>query len=930
MAETVIKKLVSRYTAEVDKGSFSSVTSSLSGVTLALNVVGQNVDKFKSKFTGFMGGAVRAFDEFSQEFQNLKTLVGLGTEEFDKMGNAITRIALLTGKADTELARAAFFITSNGIRGAKALELLEGSAKASRAGLGEVKDIANLAGSAMNTYGADVLSATNALDIMFNAVKQGNLDAATLAPALPMVLSQAESVGISFGHVAGSVAALSKSGLSASLATTQLRSFLTAISAGGSKAQKILKQLHDEGKDIPATFGELKKALQQDFHGTIVRIKQATGDDQGLLKGLLGRSEASQFVEGLTGAQADASSQVIASVVGESAGAVEDGFGKIKRGLADLKNTFNIFQGELGKIWSKALAPIIEGAIKLTTWLTKQPKLMGGLSIALGVLTGGLVAASVAIGALVTLFGIMAAVGPMKAALATIAAGLGKVKIAAMLTFRSITTGARLAWGATGIGLAVIAISLIVEHWDFLWRKMKEFFFWARDKAVGWMKPYEDEIKRFVGGVQTVWSYIRYFFSQITSNFFETVADTVTGYVMTYIDAIRTLGETAWGVLKLAFTGRGGEISSYLMQELGDFGDRFQARIGQRYESWMSYADWMGARQARKDAKGQAADSKDPNSETATGLGTGGVAAPVADETDIAQRIYERRRRARFGLDYEKRSRSGMSDDGEGAGAYRDWQRAQEANEADALALGQQRFALDASATGRALGGIRPGLGGVLDALLGGKDSLGKTMAQRLVQGFAKTRDGFNSLLGKIGLSALPGGQILAALGITPEKIFGGLFKGLKSLFGKRKRTMHNSGRDLIGAFRAGLDKGMKDFEPIKMLDSMFYELRRRLPSSDAEIGHLSDLTASGEAFATTLAAGIQRGLPELERMVGQISPTLALPTALPSAPVTNIGGHTVNVQVDISGVDGTAEGLEDAIRDTLSVEMRRLVHEAL
>jgi hypothetical protein len=62
-----------------------------------------------------------------------------------------------------EAAEALFFITSAGLRGADAVDVLEASLKGSAIGLGSVEDIANAATAAMNTYGSAALSGTEAV-----------------------------------------------------------------------------------------------------------------------------------------------------------------------------------------------------------------------------------------------------------------------------------------------------------------------------------------------------------------------------------------------------------------------------------------------------------------------------------------------------------------------------------------------------------------------------------------------------------------------------------------------------------------------------------------------------------------------------------------------------------------------------------------------
>jgi TP901 family phage tail tape measure protein len=116
-----------------------------------------------------------AFD-FDKSMTQIKALVGVAGDEVDAMGQRAKQMALDTGKSATEAGDALFYITSAGLRGEEAMQVLEASLKAAAVGLGETKTIADLATSAMNAYGRDSLSASQATDILTAAVREGKLE----------------------------------------------------------------------------------------------------------------------------------------------------------------------------------------------------------------------------------------------------------------------------------------------------------------------------------------------------------------------------------------------------------------------------------------------------------------------------------------------------------------------------------------------------------------------------------------------------------------------------------------------------------------------------------------------------------------------------------------------------------------------------------
>jgi hypothetical protein len=84
----------------------------------------------------------------------------LAADKVSEMGEAAKKMAVDTGKSSREAAEALFFITSAGLRGKEAMDVLEMSLKAAAVGLGETKTIADLSTSAMNAYGSESLSAS--------------------------------------------------------------------------------------------------------------------------------------------------------------------------------------------------------------------------------------------------------------------------------------------------------------------------------------------------------------------------------------------------------------------------------------------------------------------------------------------------------------------------------------------------------------------------------------------------------------------------------------------------------------------------------------------------------------------------------------------------------------------------------------------------
>ena len=213
-------------------------------LTKALNTASGKLQAFGSKVTSLGknlstkvtlplalagGAALKMASDFDKSMTQIKTLVGIASDEVDKMGVAAIKMAKDTGISAKDAADALFFITSAGIRGSDALDVLEQSLKASAVGLGETKVVADLATSALNAYGIENLSAAQATDVLTASIREGKLEADSLSQSMGSVLPIASQLGVKFSEVGATFAAMSRTGTDAAMAATQIRGVLFAL-----------------------------------------------------------------------------------------------------------------------------------------------------------------------------------------------------------------------------------------------------------------------------------------------------------------------------------------------------------------------------------------------------------------------------------------------------------------------------------------------------------------------------------------------------------------------------------------------------------------------------------------------------------------------------------------------------------------------------
>ena len=106
---------------------------------------------------------------------------------------------------------------------------MEVASKAAIGGVSTVETAVDGLSTAMNTYGQENLSAKDAADAMFTAVKLGKTNFEQLSTSMSTVLPVAKAMGVDFDQVMAAVATLTKQGVPTAQAMTQIRSAMQAL-----------------------------------------------------------------------------------------------------------------------------------------------------------------------------------------------------------------------------------------------------------------------------------------------------------------------------------------------------------------------------------------------------------------------------------------------------------------------------------------------------------------------------------------------------------------------------------------------------------------------------------------------------------------------------------------------------------------------------
>jgi len=196
-----------------------------------------------------------AAKDFEFEMQKIVGLTGVAQGEVDKWSKQLLKMGPSLAKGPQELAEALYFVSSSGIQGAEALDVVRISAKAATAGLGKTQDVADVLTSSLNAYAGTGLNATKATDIMIAAVRVGKIEADQFASAVGQVIPIASAMGVELDQVAGGMAAISLTGSTASQAATYLKGIFNSLWKESEKGKKSLSSMNSSYSELRQILG---------------------------------------------------------------------------------------------------------------------------------------------------------------------------------------------------------------------------------------------------------------------------------------------------------------------------------------------------------------------------------------------------------------------------------------------------------------------------------------------------------------------------------------------------------------------------------------------------------------------------------------------------------------------------------------------------
>ena len=353
------------------------LSTALGGISSAARSAGIQLAMMGGIGVAAFGKATAVFNEYEETLARTVGLTSLTKEEIDKVKDSLEALAPVVGIGPNALADAFYFAVSATGDTDKALRILDSSARASAAGLGEVAVVVDGVSSAVNAYGEDVLSASAATDIFIAAVKEGKMPPEAFAGSLGKVLPIASAMGLSFEEVAANMAIMTRVGMEASTAGTSLKAVLTQLLKPSSEAEELLGA-------VGMSFEDLRRGIKEDGLLAVLQdLIDLTGGEVDQLAILFPNVRALTDVLGSAVAQGDAYADVLERT-NNASGLTADAFAVMEEtsgfALKQLKANMEILAITIGSVVAPVLGKFVANTIipfvtALKAWMDENPRL---------------------------------------------------------------------------------------------------------------------------------------------------------------------------------------------------------------------------------------------------------------------------------------------------------------------------------------------------------------------------------------------------------------------------------------------------------------------------------------------------------------------------------------------------------------------------
>lgn len=264
----------------------ASMAEARGEVTSFNNTASSNLDNVskvgKAALLGVAGGAiavglesVKMGAEFQKDTNLLVTAAGEVPANLGMIRKGIEDIATQTGTSLPQLTEGMYQVEKAGFRGAGGLDILRASAQGAAEEGADLGTVTNAMTSVMAAYGLKASDSVQVMNALKTAAGSTKDTMQNFAGSLSAVLPVASAAHLNFSQVAGAIAGMTRTGMSAQQASQDLANTINQLTGGSAAADKEMQQFGISSVDIKEKLG------QRGLQGTLQYLVNTIGQQMG-------------------------------------------------------------------------------------------------------------------------------------------------------------------------------------------------------------------------------------------------------------------------------------------------------------------------------------------------------------------------------------------------------------------------------------------------------------------------------------------------------------------------------------------------------------------------------------------------------------------------------------------------------------------------
>lgn len=254
---------------ETSKGAKPAVTWASALKNMALSAarvfVIQSATRLVRQFIAAVSQGIDASRQFGLRLAEIETISHHLTSSTQTLSNKVQALAIEFGRSANDVAEGLYQTISNQVEGASdAFGLLSESMKLATVTAAKPRDAINAVASVLNSYSLDASHAAEVSDVLFKTVELGRLRLSEIADIIGRVTPLSSKLGISFKETAAAIAVMTRQGVRANTAVTQLRAVEQKLIKPTEKMAELFKKWGvEDGATAIKTFGGLTGVLKK-------------------------------------------------------------------------------------------------------------------------------------------------------------------------------------------------------------------------------------------------------------------------------------------------------------------------------------------------------------------------------------------------------------------------------------------------------------------------------------------------------------------------------------------------------------------------------------------------------------------------------------------------------------------------------------------